>query len=253
MPCRSKNARSTLFVLLAALAAAGCVTVYNPATGRNELVMIDTASELSLGRRMDAKVRKDMKMSEDPAMRQRLEAIGRKVALYSDRKDITYRFSVVKDAQINAFAVPGGYVYVHSALIQAATDDELAGVVAHEIGHIAARHSVKQLQATMGYRMVMNVALGLTGQSYLNQATDIVYNLVNLGYSRKDENEADKLAVRYTRRAAYNPYGIVTFFQKLQDEARRKGGNTTVPFLSSHPQTKDRIQRVLDEIQKNPY
>jgi len=252
MPCRSRSVRN-LFIVLAAFAAAGCVTVYNPATEKNELVMIDTASELSLGRKMDAKVRKDMKISDDPAMRRRLEDIGRKVALYSDRKDITYHFTVVKNDQINAFAVPGGYVYVHSALMQAATDDELAGVVAHEIGHIAARHSVKQLQADMGYRMVLNVALGLTGQSYLNQATDIVYNLVNLGYSRKDENEADKLAVRYARRAAYNPYGIVTFFQKLQAEARRKGGDQTIPFLSSHPQTKDRIQRVLDEIQKNPY
>jgi beta-barrel assembly-enhancing protease len=249
----NKSRRNNLALVALALISAGCATVYNPATGKNELVMIDTAQEVSLGQGMDAKVRKQMKLSDDPGMRRRLETIGQRLALYSDRKDIAYHFTVVTDKELNAFAIPGGYIYVHSALIQQATDDELAGVAAHEMGHIVARHSVKQLQATMGYQMLISIATGIAGQPYLNQATNTVFNLINLGYSRTDEYQADKLAVRYARRAGYNPYGIVTFFQKLQKEAQNKGGDRTIPFLSSHPPTKDRIQRVLDEIKLNPY
>lgn len=242
-----------MLLLALPLLLAGCATIYNPATGKNELILIDTPSEIALGREIDAKVRNDMTVVNDPAMQKRLETIGRKLAQYSDRKDIEYTFRVVDNKELNAFAIPGGSIYVHSGLIRAATDDELAGVLAHEIGHIAARHSVKQLQATMGYRMVMGVALGVTSRSGLNQATDIMYSLINLGYSRKDEYQADKIAVRYVRRAGYSPYGIVTFFQKLQKESRVRGNTRSLPFLSSHPPTDARIRKVLDEILLNPY
>ncbi len=202
---------------------------------------------------MDEKVSREMQVVDDPAMTRRLEAIGRRLAQNSDRQELEYRFKVVKNEELNAFAVPGGYIYVHSGLMKKANDDELAGVVAHEIGHVAARHSVKQLQATMGYQALAAVAAGLTGQSYLNRATDVVFDLAHLGYSRGDEYQADKLAVRYVRRAGYNPYGIVTFFQKLQKEAESNERAKPVPFLSSHPPTPERIQKVLDEIKVNPY
>jgi predicted Zn-dependent protease len=160
---------------------------------------------------------------------------------------------VVKDKELNAFAIPGGFVYLNSALVEAATDDELAGVIAHEIGHIAAKHSVKKLQTVLGYQILIGIITGASGQASTSQALDVVFNLVNLGYSRKDELLADKLAVRYVRRANYNPNAIITFFRKLQKDAEAKGQNYQVAFLSSHPAIEERIAYIEEQIRLNPY
>ncbi|MDD5254528.1 MAG: M48 family metalloprotease, partial [Candidatus Omnitrophica bacterium] len=114
---------------------------------------------------------------------------------------------------------------------------------------VAARHSVKKRQAVLGYQLIVGVALGLSGQQGATlQALDVVFNLINLGYSRKDEFLADKLAVRYARRAGFDPYGMVTFFEKLQQEAERKGQGFNLVYLSSHPPIAERIKQVKNEI-----
>jgi predicted Zn-dependent protease len=248
---RSKKA-VRLILIFFLLAVAGCVTIYNPATQRKETLLIDTKGEVSLGRDMDRELHKKLKFPDEPVMRSRLETLGRKIADYSDRQDLFYTFQVVKDKDLNAFAIPGGYVYVNSGLIQAATDDELAGVLAHEIGHIAARHSVKKLQAVMGYQLVASLALGLSGQGTLSQSLDIVFNLVNLGYSRQDEFLADTLAVKYVRRAKLDPSGIVSFFEKLKEEAQRRGRAEPLVFFSSHPPIEERIKNAQYQISLTP-
>ncbi len=209
---------SSIISLLLLSLTSGCVTIYNPATERKETLLIDTPSEIEMGRQMDKEIRKKMKMAQDFVMESRLNYIGNKIARVSDRQDVTYRFQIVNDKELNAFAIPGGFVYVNSGLMNIATDDELACVLAHEIGHIAARHSVKKLQSTMGYQLLLGLALGISGQQAMGQALDIVFDLVSLGYSRKDELLADKLSVRYAKRAGFNPYGMATFLKKLQNE-----------------------------------
>jgi predicted Zn-dependent protease len=247
MPGRFKK---PLFLFFCAFLISGCVTIYNPATERNETLFIDTASEVSLGQDMDQQLAKQLKILNDPQMQYRLDSIGAKLAAYSDRQDLIYHFKIVKDKQLNAFAIPGGFVYVNSGLMQTANDAELAGVLGHEIGHIAARHSAKKLQTVMGYQLIMNI---VTGQGTTGQAIDIVFNLVNLGYSRQDEFLADKLAVRYVRRAGLSPLGIVTFFEKLKAEAEKKGSGAKLVFLSSHPPIEERITRVENEMKLYPY
>jgi predicted Zn-dependent protease len=249
---RAKTGIKFIVLLLLIFTASGCVTIYNPATQRNETLLIDTKSEVSLGRDMDRELHKKLKFLNDPLMQSRLDSLGAKIANYSDRQDLFYHFQVVKDPELNAFAIPGGFVYVNSGLIQAANDDELAGVLAHEIGHIAARHSVKKLQAVMGYQLVMNIALGLSGQSTLGRSLDVVFNLVNLGYSRQDEFLADSLAVKYARRADFNPQGIITFFEKLKAESERRGSGFRLAFLSSHPPIEERIKNVQNQIKLTP-
>ncbi|MBI5144697.1 MAG: M48 family metalloprotease [Candidatus Omnitrophica bacterium] len=237
------------FLLIALLfLVAGCATIYNPATQRNELILIDTASEISLGRDMDRQMQRKIKVSADLQLQTRLNTIGYKLAASSDRQDLLYYFRVANDEELNAFALPGGFVYVNSGLMQRATDDELASVLAHEIGHIAARHSVKKLQAAMGYNILINLALGISGNASLGRAMDIVFNLVNLGYSRQDEFLADRLAVKYSKKAGFDPYGMVTFFKKLAEEQRRKGPSFRIVFLSSHPPIEERIKNVEKEI-----
>lgn len=242
---RPKTNSLIILCMLTGVLLTGCVTVYNPATGRNESLLIDTKQEVSLGQSMDQELHQKMKFVRDAGMQRRLDTIGARIAKASDRQDLAYHFQIVEDKDLNAFAIPGGYVYIHSALMQAANDDELAGVIAHEVGHIAARHSAKQIQALLGYQLVLGIISGATGQqNTINSALGIVSDLVNLGYSRKDEFLADKLAVRYARRAGYSPIGIITFFQKLQKTAEEKGGSTPIVFLSSHPPTDKRITQI---------
>ena len=143
------------------LSISGCATIYNPATQRKEFYLINTGQEVGMGQEMDAELHKKLKVLNNPLMQMRLDRIGNRIAAVSDRQDLTYTFRVVEDKELNAFAIPGGFVYVNSALMNLATDDELAGVVAHEIGHVAARHSVKRLQTALGYQIVMGIALEL--------------------------------------------------------------------------------------------
>jgi len=228
------------------------VTIYNPATQKKETLLIDTESEIALGRDMDNQIQRKLKILSDPQMQYRLENIGNRVAAASDRGDLAYHFKIVKDKELNAFAIPGGFIYVNSGLMDIAGDDEVACVLAHEIGHIAARHSVKKLQAVMSYQIIMGITLGISGKQGVVKATDIAFDLVNLGYSRKDEFLADKLSVKYTKRAGFNPYGMVTFFEKLKKEAEKNGPNFNLVFLSSHPPIEERIKNIEKEITFNP-
>jgi predicted Zn-dependent protease len=243
------NLRIYFFVLaLSSVMLNGCVTIYNPATQKKELLLIDTKSEVTMGKDMDLEVQKKYKILTDYQMQRRLDSIGSKVALASDRQDLTYHFKIINDNEFNAFTIPGGYLYVNSGLMNAATDDELACVLAHEIGHVAARHSVKKLQSALGFQLIMGIALGISGQQAMASAMDVVFNLASLGYSRDDELLADRLAVRYSKKSGFNPYGMVTFFKKLQNEANKKGGKLNIELLNSHPDIEKRIKNVEKEI-----
>jgi predicted Zn-dependent protease len=229
-----------------ALVCCGCTTIYNPATERKEFVFIDTQSEVAIGGSLDKQVRKKFEITGEPSINYRLNAIGGKVAAKSDRTDLAYHFYIIKDKDLNAFALPGGFIYVNSALLDRASDDELACVLAHEIGHVAARHSAKRLETNLGYQIVTGIALGLSGKEDLGRAMNVVFDTVSLGYSRSDENLADSLSVRYARRAGFDPHGMLTFFQKLKQDSLGKG--VPLVFLSSHPPLEQRIENVKNEI-----
>lgn len=251
MPNKLQKNSLLLFVLI--LFLNGCTTFYNPATERRETILINTQDEIALGKDVDAQIKKQLKILKNPLMQQRLDNLGHRVAVLSDRQDITYHFNIVNDRELNAFAVPGGFVYVNKGLMDISTDDELACVLGHEIGHLAARHSVKRIQAQLGYQILISIVLGASGNKPIVEATDIVFNLVNLGYSRQDEFLADKLAVKYAKRAGYNPSAMITFFKKLKKEADKKGKGFNLVFLSSHPPIEERIKRVEDEIAFSSY
>ncbi|MDP3142972.1 MAG: M48 family metallopeptidase [Candidatus Omnitrophota bacterium] len=240
--------KTPLSTLLFLTFITGCATVYNPATNKQEFVFIDTKAEVSLGKIVNSNIARDYKISEDPAFNQRVKSIGKKITLVCDRRDLEYKFSVVEDKELNAFSLPGGFVYVNTGLLNKANDDELAGVMAHEIGHIVARHSVKQLQLALGLNIVMAVAFNKSSAADLSSAVNVVYNLISLGYSRGDERQADKLGVIYTHKAKYNPYGMVTFFDKLKQEEKDNGVGNIPVFLRSHPTIEERIKNIKTEI-----
>ena len=163
----------------------------------------------------------------------------------ADRREFPYHFALLQSDEVNAFAAPGGYVYVTSALEKmAASDAELAAVMAHEVGHVSAGHSAQQLQTAMGYELFKTLLLGDKGGAAAQAAADIAFNnVIMTGFSRKDEFQADELGVKYAASAGYDPYGMASFFDKLQEREKAGNINRNFEFLMSHPNTPERRRR----------
>lgn len=223
----------------------GCVSVYNPATQKTEYYIIDEAAEVNLGKSLAKQITQEQKVWNNLSQKARLERIGKQIVKVSDRPEINYHFELIDQAGINAFALPGGYIYVHRGAMEACNDDELAFILAHEIGHVAARHSVKRLQASLGTNIVLSIISAKVNSDLTLQALDIVYNVVALGYSRKDELLADSLAVKYLLRSGYNPQAGISLMKKLASENK---DDYTLAFLRSHPSIDQRIANIKEKI-----
>ena len=234
-----------ILIITLSLSLSGCATTYNPATEQKEFIFVTTPMELSIGNSVASQIAREFKISKNIEQKDRLKKIGEAIAAVSDRKDLKYKFEVIEDKSLNAFTTPGGYIYVHSGLIEEATDDELACVVGHEVGHVAARHIAKKLQAQLGYDILMNIAASRSGVSELRKAASVTFNLVMLGYSRKDEMLGDRLGAKYAYKAGYDPYAMITFLKKLQ---KKDGKELGFVFLRSHPYASQRIKMLEQQI-----
>jgi len=235
-------------LILVCLFLSGCATEYSIVTGKEETFYYSTDKEVQMGQSIAKEVAKEYKMADDPLIRKRVEDIGQKIAAVSDRKEIDYHFDVIDDEEVNAVSLPGGFVYVNKGLIDnVASDDELAGVLAHEVGHIVARHSIKKLQAMQGYS-ILRLLLAVTPQTgEVGGAADAAFTQLMLGYSREDELLADQLGARYTRLAGYDPHGIIKFLDKLQEINKRKPLRP-YNYFKTHPYVPDRIREVKQEL-----
>ncbi len=234
------------FVMMIFLA--GCSTEYNIVTKQEESYYYSTDSEVQLGRAIAKEVAKEYKPAEDPLLQHRVETIGKKIASVSDRKDIDYYFMALQEDEVNAFALPGGYVYVNTGLVEkTANDDELACVLAHEVGHIVARHSIKKLQAVQGYSLLRILVAAAPEGGAVGGAADAAFTEIILGYSRDDEMLADELGARYAALAGYDPAAMITFLGRLQDISRRKPLGP-MNYYKSHPYVPDRIRAVKQEM-----
>lgn len=237
-------------LLVSCALLAGCATVYNPATGKEEVIFIDTESEVSLGRSVARQIEKEYGVYYDPEMTARVQRVGADVVVVSDRKDLAYHFKILDQDQINAFTTPGGYIYVNRGLAEAVeNDDELACVLAHEIGHVAARHVVKRLQAIMGYQIIAGLVFSAAGSNAaeFQRAANLTFQLVVSGYSREDELLADRLSVRYAMRAGYDPNAMISVLEGLEKISTRTPTSLGTVF-ADHPPFKTRIEAVKEEI-----
>ena len=210
------------------------------------------AEEIKLGSEFAAKIEKELKIYVDPHISDYINQLGQVLVRNSARPNITYHFKVVQDDSINAFAIPGGYIYVNLGLIRFSnTESELAGVISHEVGHIVGRHGMKQLTKQYGFAALAQLLLGENKSQLEDLATKVVTSGVLLQYGREAEREADTLAVQQMHSSGIDPDGIVTFFEKLLGTEKRQ--TTKIEkLLSTHPGTRERVTRVNQQIQKLP-
>jgi predicted Zn-dependent protease len=181
--------------------------------------------------------------------------LGDSSSRLTSRKDLDWQFLNVDSKEVNAFAVPGGFVYVNRGLIERADQmDELAGVLGHEIGHVVRRHTVKQMEKAQGANIGVTLACVLTGVCN-NQAAGAAINVLGgavfARFSRQDEAEADQEGFKNTVRAGISPVGMVTMFRKLLEERKSHPGAVESMFLT-HPLEEDRIAAVQAQINTLP-
>ena len=201
--------------------------------------------ERDLGRRFDLTVRQRVPMVEDPEVTGYVNEIGRKLVAKLDDSYFDYQFAVVRDPRINAFAVPGGYVYVNSGLLASVkNEDELAGVLGHEIGHVHAHHVIRQQEKTeaLNYAALLGTLLSVV-QPAAGALASAASAAVSLQYQREFEQEADYLGARYLKAAGYDARAMLDFFKQLSDQTRIASG-AAPPYLQSHPVTDERINHL---------
>ena len=239
-------------ILSLILLVQGCATTYNIATHKEELIMISSEKEEAIGSSLAGQVEEKFKPDPDILVQQRVDEIGQKLAAVCDRQTITYHFAVLtseeEEDNINAFSLPGGYIFVFKDLVDhVKNDDELACVLAHEMAHIVSKHSVKRMQASLG-DAILRLALSRAPTDGATRArANYALNQLMLSYSREDEILADKLAIKYAKLAGYNPEGMVSFLKQLL-AIQQKGPIRKYHSYRSHPYLSERISIAREEV-----
>ena len=236
------------------LVLTGCVqSHFNLASRHQDYTIISTDREAEIGRRVAHRVTRELSLVADEPMQQRVREIGQRIVAVCDRQELVYSFAVVEEEDVNAFSLPGGYVFINEGLIkETANDDELAGVIAHEVAHIAARHAVKRYEGGLGLQIAQLATLAAR-QGEAARGLSIAARAARLAYARQDELEADRLAVTYVTAAGFDPKGILTFLEKLQGVHEREThylprGVTRPQYAMTHPFVPERIREVKEAL-----
>jgi predicted Zn-dependent protease len=206
-------------------------------------------TELAMGKQYAQQVEQSSKMVQDPVVTEYVNRIGQNLVRNSDAK-VPFTIKVIDSDEVNAFALPGGFFYVNSGLILAADNEaELAGVMAHEIAHVCARHAMRQMtrsqMASLATIPMIMVGGGIGYAAY--ELSGLAIPLTFMKFSRNFEAEADYLGLQYMYKTGYDPQAFVAFFEKLEAKEKKKPGTLAKAF-ASHPQTPDRIDKSQQEI-----
>jgi len=242
-----------LIVAIFSLFFAGCVS--NPVTGKSEFVLggSTAADDAELGRRTSVEIDKQYKQADvHPAVKNYVNYVGQKIAAVSHAPDISWQFNIVDDESVNAFALPGGYIYIITGMLRAMKNEaQLAAVLSHEAIHVTARHSA----AAMGRQTLFSVGIDVIdifveGKAKIaTQAAGIASQFEGLRYNRGQENEADMYGLDYLVDAGYDPYAMVGLMEVLKEQSK----NRTIEFFSTHPSPDNRIEKIQAQIHEKGF
>ena len=255
MPGSKKDVGVILVAALAAtsLGLGACKTTTGAVNKTAEAaarVLLPPSEEVKLGAQLSAETEKELTLHADADVQKYISTLGQKVAAAAKGRTpegITFTFKVVDDpTTVNAFAMPGGYIYVYSGLLlEAESEAEVIGVLGHEVAHVTQRHIAERLVAAYGLQAVTDMAIGKNPGQISQIAAGLAANGYLLKYGRDQESESDRVGLSFVLRAGYNPQGMVSFFQKLA-----AGGPRPPVILSSHPDPADRAKELQELIAK---
>jgi len=230
------------FLPLLTLALVACVR--NPATGKMELNLVSESQEVELGKQ--AKVEAEQAYGvykEKPELNSYVESVGKGLAAHSDRPNLPYSYEVIDDSSVNAFALPGGPIFITRGILgHLNSEAQMAAVLGHETGHVTARHSATQ----MSKAQVAQLGLGLGSVvspvvASAAQVASVGLQVLFLKYSRDDETQADALGFRYMTKVGYDPSQMIPLFQMLDGVSKQGGGGKTPEWLQTHPDPGNRL------------
>jgi predicted Zn-dependent protease len=219
---------------------AGCAT--NPVSGKRQISLVSEAQEIAMGQQADAEVRREMGLYDDPELQRYVADIGYKLAKLSHRPNLPWQFAVVDHPAVNAFALPGGFIYLTRGILPYLEDEaELAGVLGHEIGHVTARHSAQQAtRAMLGQGAMLGLSIFVPATQPFGDVGSMGLGVLFMKFGRDDEREADRVGIDYAAKGGWDPTGVPSLLQTLarMDEMSERG----VPnWLSTHPDPGSRV------------
>ncbi len=243
---------------LAGLATLGVMTLggcsVNPATGKPQVMLISEAQEIAIGREADPEIRASMGEYDDPELQEYVASLGQELAAKSERAHLEWHFAVLDDPLVNAFALPGGYVYItRGILAHFNSEAELAAVLGHEIGHVVARHGANQMskQQLAGIGLAVgSIALDPGNRTGLADLAGQGMQLAFLKFGRDDERQADNLGLRYIDRVGYDPRPMANVFQTLGRVSSAAGAPAGPNWFSTHPAPENRIELLNSAMQR---
>lgn len=227
-------------IFIAFVVACCCFMGLRPA----EAGMISVEQEIKMGKETAQSLEAKYGLSQDYNLNSRVDRIGQRLAAVCGRNDITYSFKVLNCDEVNALACPGGFIYVFKGLMNyMPSDTELAGVLGHEVGHVAKKHTVNSIEKQLWTSLILLAATRGQGLGLVQAAQQALF----AGYSRTDERGADKEGVNNTIKAGFNPYAMLITVQKL-DDLSKQGGGANYGLFSSHPEPEERVKRVMKQL-----
>ncbi len=242
--------RIFVFIGIVAMILAVIACAVNPVSGKKELMLFSEKQEIAMGQETDQSIRQEFGVYEDKALNEYVNRIGQSMVPNSHRPNLQHHFAVLDTPVVNAFAAPGGYIYVTRGILALMNSEaELAAVLGHEMGHVAARHSMQQMSTQMLAQvgLVVGSIVSKDIRKFAGLAS-VGMQLLFLKFSRSDEYQADALGVRYARLSQYSPGEMLRFFSALENMSAEGSSHKIPTFLSTHPMTSDRIAKVKEII-----
>ena len=227
-------------VTLCVLWVVACAT--NPVTGKRQLALISEAQEIEMGREADKDVVASIGLYPDEPMQRYIQALGARIAANTERPELPWTFRVVDDAAVNAFAIPGGFVYVTRGIMTHLNSEaELAAILGHEIGHVTARHSVSQMSKQQLAQMGFAAGMILSPKfAQFGDLTQVAMGLMFMKFSRSDESQSDALGLKYMMAGGYDPRTLVDVFGMLDAMSQQSGAGRLPQWMSTHPDPENR-------------